>query len=487
MEMNNMKIVETPFGQIKGERVNDVCCFRRIPYAEPACGPNRFKLPTEPLHWNDVYDATVEGSIPPQPPAGTSKVMGDYPMSQDEDCLHLDIWTPSKIDSPKPVLIFIHGGAFVTGGGSLPFYDGRLLAQKADMVVVNISYRLGPLGFLSLPETPSNLGIHDQIAALKWIKKAIYSFGGNPENITVAGQSAGAFCVAAMLVNKSCQELFTRAILMSPPLGMKLRKPEQSTLLAAAMLRVLGLDPKDFEAFKGLPFDEMMKAFKLLQAQSEKPAIPGEFVLPFSPVIDDDLIFSDPIEAVREGAAAWCDTLIGATRDEFNAFSFENSVFTQLTDEALATEYERSYGDEGADRLAVARTARVPFSPGQLLADLRGNTIFNQPVIEFAGEQTKHGAKSFLYQFDWHSSIQEIGACHCIDLPFLFGQWDIWQAAPMVTGANKQELEDLSFLFQGALAEFARTGNPNKQGLPIWPEYAVAKSPLHFDQQIQYF
>ncbi|AJQ93066.1 carboxylesterase/lipase family protein [Gynuella sunshinyii] len=488
MAANSSVIIETSFGRLRGKNVNDVYCFRKVPYAEPATGPNRFKLPLTPMYWSDVYDAITDGSAPPQPPSGTSAIMGAYPMSQDESCLHLDIWSPSNVNVSKPVLVFIHGGAFITGGGSLSCYDGHALARKAGMVVVNISYRLGPLGFLAQPDlAPPNLGIHDQIAALKWIQKTIGSFGGDSDNITVAGQSAGAYCVAVMLANTSCRGLFNRAILMSPPLGMKLCRAEQAKPLAAAMLRVLGFDPNDVSKLKELPADQLMKALTLLQAQPATSTIPGEFTLPFTPVVDDDLISCDPIDAIKEGAGAWCDTLIGATREEFNAFSFQNPVFMYLTGEQLQKEFERSYGEKGADKLAVARAARVPSTPGQLLADLRGDATFNQPVMEFARAQAKHGAKSYLYQFDWQSPVHELGACHCIDLPFLFGQWDIWQAAPMVNGANKQELRDLSFLFQGALTEFARSGNPNNQGLPLWPEYGADKMQLHFDRRIQYF
>ncbi|WP_428241408.1 carboxylesterase/lipase family protein [Gynuella sp.] len=487
MAVSSSIIVETSFGRLKGKNVNDVCCFSKVPYAEPAIGSNRFKLPQSPDCWNGIYDATGVGSVPPQPPSGTSAVMGAYPMPQDENCLHLDIWSPGTINVPKPVLVFIHGGAFMTGGGSLSCYDGHMLARNTGMVVVNISYRLGPLGFLAQPDlAPPNLGIHDQIAALKWIQHTIGSFGGDPDNITVAGQSAGAYCVAVMLANTSCRGLFHRAILMSPPLGMKLSRAEQAKPLAAAMLRVLGFDSKEINRLQELPVDQLMKALKLLQAQPATSTIPGEFSLPFTPVLDDELIACDPLDAIKDGAGAWCDTLIGAAREEFNAFSFQNPVFMQLTEAQLQQEFERSYGEKGPYKLAAAHAARVPSTPGQLLSDLRGDDIFNQPVMEFADAQGKHGSKSYLYQFDWQSPVQGIGACHCIDLPFLFGRWDIWQAAPMLNGANEQELQDLSDLFQGALTEFARTGNPNNKGLPVWPEYGGERVRLHFDRRIQF-
>ncbi|WP_316208029.1 carboxylesterase family protein, partial [Bradyrhizobium sp. SZCCHNR3008] len=178
--------LETPFGRLRGARSEGVTAFRRVPYAEAPVGPLRFEMPSVPPRWGGVRDAVAAGPIPPQNPSRLDVVMGTYDVEQSEDCLHLDVWTGHAAGDRAPVLVFIHGGAFMTGGGSLPCYDGGILAKDNGLVVVNVSYRLGILGFFPHPGLGGlNLGLHDQVAALRWIAQAISVFGGDPQRITV--------------------------------------------------------------------------------------------------------------------------------------------------------------------------------------------------------------------------------------------------------------------------------------------------------------
>jgi len=192
----------TSLGRVRGLDLGNVVHVSNLPYAHTPVGPRRFDLPHPPQPWGDVRDGTEPTPVPPQLPSRLAAVMGEYPAAQSEDCLKLDIWVPKGAAQALPVMVFIHGGAFMTGGGGLPCYDGAVLAHRGQVIVVTVSYRLGMLGFLVLENiAPPNLGLHDQMAALRFIRREIASFGGDADSVTVVGQSAGALSIAAFLAN----------------------------------------------------------------------------------------------------------------------------------------------------------------------------------------------------------------------------------------------------------------------------------------------
>ncbi len=476
-------IVQTPFGTLEGRRAGGVTRFGRVPYSAPRLGPDRFGLPTGPLPWPDLRDATGSGAVPPQLPSRLDGVMGVYDCLQDEDCLHLDIWRPDGAAGSAPVLVFIHGGAFMTGGGSMPCYDGGALARRTGMVVVTVSYRLGILGFMPVPEFGAvNLGLHDQVAALRWVRAAIGAFGGDAANVTVAGQSAGAFTIAAMLGTPVGRGLFDKAILMSAPLGLPLRTAAESTGFRAALLREMGHEPEDLEALRSAPVAGMLQALARL-GRRQNPA-PGQIAPPFMPVIDGDLIPRDPILSIRQGSAAWCPTLIGVTREEHGSFHVAGSSLDTLSEAGLLAVFAAEYGDQAPAKLAEARAGRVPATPRTLVCDLRSDLDFVRDSRDFAASQFRHGQRaSYAYQFDWPSPMPGLGAGHCLDLPFLFGNPALWETMPMVRGADRAEVEGLSALMQGAFAAFARTGAPAGEGLAPWPAHGPSRAVLHFDRK----
>ena len=476
-------LIETPFGWVRGERMDGVACFRRLPYAAPCTGPNRFKTPAPLSPWTGVRDATVVGPIPPQLPSRLDAVMAANDARQDEDCLHVDIWSPHSANERAPVVVFIHGGAFLTGGGSLPCYDGRVLARRTGLVVVNITYRLGVLGFLPLPGIGAvNLGLHDQISALRWIQRAISSFGGDPSRVTVVGQSAGAFSIAVMLGAPIGAELFHQAIMMSNPLGLKLRRAEERNPVGQALLQALGLDPNESKKLRDVPVSRLLETLRTLQPPT--PALPGDITPPFMPVIDGDLIPCDPRLSLQRGSAEWCRTIIGVTREEYASFLISNRALADLTEDQLLRVFESEHGDHAAAALEKARAQRAPATPRALLGDLRSDFDFIKPSWAFAESQSERGQSAYAYRFDWQSPMPGLGAGHCIDLPFLFGNMENWGAAPMLAGADKAEIADLSRVFQDALGAFATTGDPNGANLPDWPPYRNGRAVLHFDRRI---
>lgn len=475
--------VETPFGGLRGARSDGVAAFRRVPYAEAPVGPRRFEMPGAAPRWQGVRDATASGPVPPQLPSRLDSVLGTYEAEQSEDCLHLDIWTGFNKGDRAPVLVFIHGGAFMTGGGSLACYDGGVLARENGLVVVNITYRLGILGFWPRPDFGGlNLGLHDQIAALRWIKEAISSFGGDQDRITIIGQSAGAFSIAALLGIDTARGLFKRAVMMSAPVGIALRTVDQARPVAGMLLDVLGLGPEEADRLRTMPVDQIFERMRILQTRP--PAVPGSITPPFMPVLDDALIPRDPSESFDMGNAGWCDIVIGTTREEYAAFSVSNPALDKLTDEEVEGIFRSEVGDDAASALSRIRAERVPATPRALLGDLHTGTTFVKKSLAIADTQYNLGRNVFTYFFDWQSPNPDMGACHCIDLPFLFGNIDVWKAAPMLEGANWNEVRELSQRYRGAIAAFAEKGNPNGRGLPRWPAYQIGRAALHFDRRI---
>ena len=475
--------LETPFGRLRGAKSEGVTAFRRVPYAEAPVGSRRFEMPGPASRWPGVRDATLPGPIPPQLPSRLDAVNGVYEAEQSEDCLHVDIWTRHAAGERAPVVVFLHGGAFMTGGGSLACYDGTILAKENGLVVVNVTYRLGILGFWPQPDLGGlNLGLHDQIAALRWIKTAIDCFGGDPQRITVVGQSAGAFSIAAMLGNGIGRDLFHRAMLMSAPVGIRLRAVDEVKPLAAAILHVLGLKPNEADRLRSLPIAQIFEGLRALQKRP--PAIPGDITPPFMPVLDGTLIPGDPITPLLNGSADWCDMVIGVTREEYAAFSISNPGLDNLSDDELGGIFRTELGEAANAALERIRAHRIPQTPRTILGDLHSEQIFIKPSIAIAAAQARFGRNAFGYLFDWQSPNPGLGACHCIDLPFLFGNTDVWKAAPMLKGADWREVKDLSRLFRGALAAFAEKGDPNGARLPQWPSYASGRALLHFDRRI---
>ncbi|TDW18175.1 carboxylesterase/lipase family protein [Kribbella kalugense] len=370
-------------GRLRGRRVGEVDAYLGVPYAEST----RFQPPRPAAAWDGVRDATQVGPAAPQPPSRLAQIIGDRSLEQSEDCLNLNVWTPSSTGTPRPVLVFIHGGGFSTGSGGLDWYDGARLAERGDLVVVTINYRLGALGYLRLEH--SNLGLLDQVQALRWVQENIAAFGGDPEAVTVSGQSGGALSIAAM----NATGLFRRAILESPPLGLPPQTLDVADTMAAEFLDVLGTDPHTATV------DEILAAQLELVRRHPGP------IPPFHLVADD------PHTAEVEVLVGWC-------RDEANAYGAGPEVTESL---------------------------------------------FSTPIRAYAEELKS----AWVYRFDWSAPGNPLGACHCIELPFVFGNLAACRDAAMLAGAAGDELARMVDVVQTAWIAFIRNGNPG------WPNSDV--------------
>ncbi|MES9538882.1 carboxylesterase family protein [Actinomadura sp. NPDC000600] len=413
-------IVETAAGRVRGVREGSLTAFRGIPYA---CA-DRFAAPEPVRPWPGVRDASTPGPAAPQPPSRLERVMGRFEMPQsEEECLTLNVWAPPG--DARPVLVFLHGGGFTSGSGGLDWYSGTELAAQGDLVVVTLNYRLGVLGFLRSPGvSDGNLGLLDQLAALHWVRDNIAAFGGDPGNVTVAGQSAGAQSILALLSGGRARGLFRRAILQSTPGGMLPAPPDEAERTGALLLDELGIDPASADRLATVPVADLLAA---QGAVARRTAVPLSAVPPFQLVADGDLVAADPVAEVGERAADGVALMMGTTRDEAAAFYALDDRVAALGPDELARIAARWFGDPGRAAPEGRTAARVAI-------DLATDQLFREPMLRLARALTGNGAAPWLYRFDWHPPHGPYGACHCIELPFVLGTAESWRDAPMLDG-----------------------------------------------------
>jgi para-nitrobenzyl esterase len=369
------------------------------------------------------------------------------------------------------VLVWIHGGAFLTGAGALPWYAGDAYARSG-LVVVALNYRLGALGFLSAPGlSPGNLGLLDQIAALGWVRKNIAAFGGDPQDVTVMGQSAGGGSIGALMAMPAARGLFKRAILQSPALRRVNPSPEDAAQAGAEFLAILGVPADQPVLAREVPVARILQAQSELIRRRYGFADPGH---PFRPVRDPQVLPKTPVEAARDGELAGIDILIGTTREEMAAFYSVDASVRDADEATILAEFTRLFDARGQAVLAAYRRARLGARPSVALADLYTDWLFALPCLELAEAQATHGRPAYVYQFDWQSP-GGFEACHCLELPFVFDNLGDWPNAPMLDGADRETTAQLARIMQRAWAAFALTGDPDHDALPHWAPYDLTR------------
>lgn len=429
------------------------------------------------------------GPAPPQVVDPLSAMLGlDFAGETREDSLQLNVWAPAPGGEGRPVLVWLHGGAFATGSGTSPAYSGHRLAERGDVVVVTLNYRVGALGFLYLGGETSNLGLQDQIAALGWVRDEIGAFGGDPSRVTVFGESAGAGSLVALLAMPGARGLFQRAILQSPaPDGMLLA--EEGAARAeqlASHLRV----PAEADALRGVPTPRIVEAQSACIAAG--PHRTGMF---FAPVIDGDTLPERPLDAIARGAAREVELLIGTTEEEMQLYAtipgmgdFPDPILTKVVASRLVGDEEarnrlaeaaiRVYREE-LGREERGREERGDPSQRDLFFALETDLSLRLPSIRLAASHSAFQPNTFMYLFQWQSPMPDghggqLGACHALDLPFTFGALESEAARAFVAGSREDLLgpaEALSGLMMDAWISFARCGNPGHPKLGDWPPY----------------
>lgn len=380
---------------------------------------------------------------------------------QSDDCLHLNVWTPS-VDDSRPVLVWIHGGAFSLGAGSLSVYDGARLAAATNTVVVTINYRLGALGFMVIddPSCTPNVGLLDQVAALEWVRDNITAFGGDPDNVTVFGESAGGGSVLSLLSMPSALGLFQRAIVQSGATELLLDR-RKAQLVTEAVARAAGLNGVDVEALRSLPGPQLIEA----QATASMELFGTVGTMPFHPVVDGVVLPHTWLEAASSGFNP-VPVIIGTNRDEMDLFKMFDPDAGSLTADGLRTRLETVGGNVAA--LVDAYRATGASEPPEAWRRANTDIAMWMPAVRIAEARSTHGP-TWMYRFDWEAASPDLGAAHGVDIPFPFTTIDVdgWDAFI----SDPEQAMSLASLMQRSWADFAREGVPSL-GDADWPSYS---------------
>jgi para-nitrobenzyl esterase len=391
--------------------------------------------------------------------------MGDFDRPQDEDCLSLTICTPAPDGRARPVLVWLHGGAWISGAGSLDWYDGARLANEGDIVFVGANYRLGALGWLHHPGLIDvEPGTLDMIAALTWVRENIAAFGGDPGCVTVMGQSAGATSIGRLAMLPQARSLFHRAIIQSGGFGRGAYTSAMAAPRAEQFLRLLDIEPQSSDALARLRAVEVPR---LLAAQTELARANVRFAqtMPmFMPVLPTAMPQSEMLAAMADGLDGK-PVLIGATADEVHAFYAADPAMQEPPQDAMTARFG------GTAELARYQARRPDGTTMDLLADLGTDETFLLPAMRLADAIAQRGGSAFAYLFDWAPPGSRFRSCHCIELPFVFGTFPAWSDAEMLAGGDERQMQALSAAIRRAWIAFVRGGYPSHEALPTWPRY----------------
>ncbi|MFJ9931197.1 carboxylesterase/lipase family protein [Streptomyces misionensis] len=474
-------VVTTAQGAVRGLRQEDgTAAFLNIPYAAPPLGAGRFAPPEPHEPWDGVRDATVPGPNAPQ----SERKLGSIDMapyfgpgwSRGEDYLTVNVWTPAVAQSDLPVMVFVHGGGFVAGSTRSAMYDGSAFARDG-VVLVTLNYRLGIAGFLDLPGAPANRGLLDVVAALRWVRENIAGFGGDPENVTLFGQSAGATVVGGVLATAEAAGLFRRAIVQSGS-GLGAFSTEQAARVTAAAAEVLSVEPH-VDAFAEISDERLVEAASKLAGIDLQTATHSDPLIglsPFSLVLD-----TQPAEAVAAGLAADVDLLIGTNTEEGNLYLVPVGRFATSTAADVDDAAARSHPDP-ARLVETYRTSRPEASFAELRSAIMADALFGAGTRALAGAHAAHPKSvTYAYEFAWRSQALdgELGATHAVELPFVFDLADRPELnGPAALLGPDKPPADLADRMHETWIRFAATGDPG------WDPYDTdRRATMHIDAE----
>ncbi|WP_326703418.1 carboxylesterase/lipase family protein [Streptomyces cyaneofuscatus] len=449
-------------GTVRGAVERGVAVFRGIPYAAAPVGARRFRAPEPPEPWEGVRDALTFGPTAPKRPYAPplDRLLPD-PAVEGEEWLNLNVWTPSTGAAGLPVLVWIHGGSLLHGSSAVPVYDGSAFARDG-VVLVSVNYRLGVEGFGLFPDAPANRGLLDQLAALEWVRDNIAGFGGDPDRVTVAGESAGAVSIGALLATERAAGLFRRAVLQSgAPAALTPDVARGTTDLIARRLGV----PATAAAFATVDPEALLTA----QTEVTSGGNPLTGRNSFQLVVDGELLDRDPAEAPRPGsAAAGVDLLLGTNTEEYRLWFVPSGLTERIGRLKLRLALLKFRVPNATAR--TYRANRPDATPGELLGALATDLLLRVPLNRLADARADAPASTYVYEFGWPTPVQRLGACHALELGFVFDTLAHPDTRALTGPDAPQELADA---MHRAWVDFATTGDP---GWPSWD----ASRPVRF-------
>ena len=458
-------IADTRDGPVQGHHNGRCYYFGGIPFAGTTAGPNRFRPPQPVEPWTELRSAVYPGPVVNQNPTRFEPFLGPDPQPQSEDGLNLSVWTPGTDGAKRPVYVWIHGGAYISGSGSFPLYDGSSFAANGGIVCVGINYRLGERGYLHLAHLDDgyagsgNNGLRDQIAALEWVRDNIAAFGGDPDQVTVGGQSAGGGAITGLLMMPQAKGLFHRAIIQSISL-MSFRDEAQAEATTETFLEAAGVP--DVPALERAPMETLLAA----QRTTLRTKPPWEKAQ-FQPMVDGTVLTKDVLPACRDGDMMDIPVMVGITSEEWKPFQFfMDDKDVPRTEASLTAFFDAMVGD-GADVAAAYRKMTGKGEPESLFQAAMSDWRWRHPNMRFqallCGRQDVYA-----YEFTWTSPTNDgrLGAGHCVELPFCFHNMTTPSTPYLIGDAAPPGLADA---MHQAWCGFIRDGAP--AGRETWPPY----------------
>jgi len=472
-------IVQTESGKVRGYIHKGIFTYKGIPYAKA----QRFMAPDKPATWKDVRSSMTYGPVAPMDPTTTVNDEFEFPFHHNwgytnENCQTLNVWTPGINDNKRrPVMVWFHGGGFTAGSYvELPSYDGENLSRKGDVVLVSVNHRLNVLGFLDLSgygdkyKSSPNAGLLDLVAALQWIKQNIAQFGGDPDNVTIFGQSGGGGKVTSLMNAPSAKGLFHKAIVESGSYLSGFTEPSISKRVAAALLNELQLQPSQVDSLQTISYERLNAAGKkalskvAAEMKTEGKTVPM-FGLGWGPILDGSFLPYQPTDSAAIEIAKNVPMLVGSTKNEFTPFIPGSR---DITMENATINLQKKYGDKTDAYIAAVKKTYPETSKPSDYIDI--DVFFRPGTISHANLKAAPGAAPvYVYLFSWQSPVMDgmYKAMHCMELPFVFDNIDKCEE---MTGGGK-EAYALADKMSSAWINFARSGNPSAKKLPNWPAY----------------
>ncbi|MFJ9320867.1 carboxylesterase/lipase family protein [Streptomyces globisporus] len=448
--------VTTVHGTVRGAVERGIAVFRGIPYAAAPVGARRFRAPEPPEPWTGVREAVAYGPTAPKRPYAPplDRLLPD-PAVPGDGWLNLNVWTPSPRPDRAaglPVLVWIHGGSLVHGSSAVPVYDGWAFARDG-VVLVSVNYRLGVEGFGVLPDAPANRGLLDQLAALEWVRDNIAAFGGDPGRVTVAGESAGAISIGGLLAAPRSAGLFRRAVLQSgAPAALPPDAARGTTELIAKRLGV----PATAAALAAVDPEALLAA----QTEVTSGGNPLTGRHSFQLVVDGDLLPHDPMEALRAGASAGIDLLLGTNTEEYRLWFVPGGLTEKIGRLKLRLALLKFRVPNAAAH--TYRANRPDATPGEILGALATDLLLRVPLSRLADARAAAPGATYVYEFGWPTPVQRLGACHALELGFVFDTLAHPDTQALTGPDAPQELADT---MHRAWVDFATGGDP---GWPAW-------------------